>query len=123
MGFKQAGIGRTISPVSSMRMSPGTTSTESISCTCPSRNTLAWGELILFNASKEDCARFSCTVPITALTTRMARITNVSIIPSPSIIPITPETMAAIRRMTTMLLLNWSKNIAAMICACERRAG
>ena len=98
-------------PADSSRMSPGTTSDASIRISCPSRSTAAWGADSFCSASSAFCARVSCTVPITALSTTMPRMTAQSVKPfSPLRRAVTNDTAAAASRMRIMKSANWDKN-------------
>ena len=63
----------TRSPARRMTTSPGTSWLLSTVCLRPSRTTVAWGEDSFFRAAMAWSAFHSCTVPITALHTTMAR--------------------------------------------------
>ena len=73
----------TISPSLKNTMSPGTTSFAGITLSSPSRSTRAVGADMPRSASSADCAFFSCTIPIKALTITIVKITAASIV-SPS---------------------------------------
>ena len=69
----------TMSPSQSNTISPTTNSAAGITLSSPWRNTRAVGALISRNASKEDCAFFSCTMPMAAFKITIANITPASV--------------------------------------------
>ena len=93
----------TISPSPSITTSPTTNSLAGITLSSPWRKTRAVGALILRRASREDCAFFSCTIPMTALTITIIKITAASVHSCK-----TAEKAAAPMRIST---------IGSMICA------
>ena len=101
----------TKSPAWRMTMSPGTSSQLSTRWRLPSRSTWAWGEESFFRASMALSARRSCTVPMTALTTTMAKMMRESTYsPSPLTQDTPKETAAAASKMSTIKSWNWPKN-------------
>ena len=105
--LKSAGIK---SPVSKITISPGTNSLDWTTSNFPFLITFATWLLIFCKASKDFSALFSWATPIIALTTTTIIIIMVSVIPSPSLTPIIPETIAAIIKTIIIKSLNCSKN-------------
>ena len=95
----------TRSPVSIIRMSPGTTIEEGMISSAPARMTLASGEDSCFKLSRDFSAFWCCTVPSTALSRRTA---NMTMALSGS--PVSMDTAAAAIRMMTSRSLNWDRN-------------
>ena len=96
----------TISPSRSNTISPTTNSAAGITLSSPWRNTRAVGALIFRSASKEDCAFFSCTMPMTAFKTTIENITLASVHSCK-----TAEIMAATIRIHTIGSKSCSFNI------------
>ena len=71
-------------PASRRTMSPGTRSFESMDSSLPPRRTRTWGETIALRASTAFSALYSWTKPRTAFMTTMMRMTQVSVMGSPS---------------------------------------
>ena len=111
------------SPACKTRISPGTTVSASTETALPSRNTAACGAESFRSASSAFCARVSCTVPITALSTTIPRMTSASARPSsPCMRAVTNETAAAASRMTIIKSANCPKNrrrVPGGFCVCS----
>ena len=95
----------TRSPVSSIKISPGTTRADGRERLSPARMTLASGEDSSFKLSRDFSALRCCTVPRAAFKSNTAKIT---IALSGS--PVSMDTAAAAIKMITSKSLNWLKN-------------
>ena len=95
----------TISPVSSSRISPGTTRADGMVMLRPSRRTLASGEESRFKLSRDFSAFWCWTVPSTAFNSRTA---NMTMALSGS--PVSMDTAAAPIRIMTKRSLNCARN-------------
>ena len=93
-------------PASIKTISPGTSSNADTVSTCPLQRTTAVGAAIWRNAAIARSARYSWTVPITALRPTITRMTTVSITS-----PTTPEITAATIKTAIITSANWSMNI------------
>jgi hypothetical protein len=96
----------TTSPLSNMTISPGTSSSASISCANPSRRTFVRTSPISCRASIERTACSSVEKPIRALIRTTAIMATLSMVS-----PKRKAMAAAANRSKTTRLLNWSKNI------------
>ena len=105
--LKSAGIK---SPVSSTTISPGTNNLEAITSIFPFRITLDAWSLNFCKASNDFSAFDSCATPIIAFKMTTIKIIIVSVIPSPSDTPTTPDTIAATINTKIVKSLNCSKN-------------
>ncbi len=93
-------------PVSSTRMSPGTSSSAEISCNRPSRRTRTTGTAICLREAIARSARYSEANPSTPNRTTIAPMAIVSM-PLPS----NPETTAATIRIRTIVCVNCSSSM------------
>ena len=100
------------SPASRRMMSPGTSWAASMTCSFPSRSTLAWGADMFFRASMAFSALDSCIMPSRAFNTTMSKISTGSknSMGSWPKQATTKLTAAASSRMSIITSLNWSKN-------------
>ena len=100
----------TTCPASSTTVSPGTTSRAAMSCSLPSRRTCACGAAIRCRASSAFSARYSCTTPITALMSTMARMMYAS-----DRSPTAPATTAAASSTRIIRSLNCPRKMPRMV--------
>ena len=91
-----------LSPASSMRISPGTSSFARTSCSFPPLRTVMVGVSIFFKASSARSARYSWMNPNTA-----QNMTITTIMPASTSSPTTADRTVAIRRMIIRVFLNW----------------
>ena len=91
-------------------MSPGTNSFAGTTVTSPFLITFDAWSVSFCNASNDFSAFASCDTPIIAFTNTTNKIITVSVIPSPSATPTTPDTIAAIINTIIEKSLNCSKN-------------